>query len=211
MSKVAITQVRPSHYFGIAYDTKRRFCSYWHQIQESIALKPERMLEIGIGNSFVSRYLKERGLNIVTLDFNKQLIPDIAGSILNLPFVAESFDLVTCFQVIEHLPFNDLPQALSEMFRVSKVFALLSTIDRSRVLCCRLSVPLIGEIQRLIPLPNLVKPRHKFGRHYWEIGEDGYSLNRIKKEIKTTGFETVRTYRVFENPNHRFFILRKKR
>ena len=27
-------QVKPDHYYKITYDTKERFCSYWHQIHE---------------------------------------------------------------------------------------------------------------------------------------------------------------------------------
>ncbi|MHA1380617.1 MAG: hypothetical protein ACTSRG_19795 [Candidatus Helarchaeota archaeon] len=51
---------------------------------------------------------------------------------------------------------------------------------------------------------------HKFnGEHYWEIGKAGYPLSKIIKDIQKTGFEVEKTYRVFENPYHRFFILRK--
>jgi len=65
-------QVEPDHYYNIIYDTKERFCSYWHQIQEVLLLKPSEVLEIGIGNGFVSRYLKERGINVTTLDIDKK-------------------------------------------------------------------------------------------------------------------------------------------
>lgn len=203
-------QVEPEAYFNEQYNSKRRFCSYWHQIKESISLKPERMLEIGVGNSFVSNYLKERGLSIITLDIDKRLKPDIVGTILELPFADESFDVVGCFEVIEHLSFSDLNRALSEIFRVSKSFAVLSTIDVSRANRFNVEVPLVGEIKRLIPLPRIRKLVHNFdGQHYWEIGKAGYSLKRVVMEIQNAGFQVLRTYRVFENYHHRFFILRK--
>jgi len=47
------------------------------------------------------------------------------------------------------------------------------------------------------------------GEHYWEIGKIDYSLNKIVNDIQNTGFKIEKTYRVFENPYHRFFILRK--
>ena len=63
----------------------------------------------------------------------------------------------------------------------------------------------------LVPLPRLKNPTHKFdGEHYWKIGKAEYPLNKIINEIQKAGFWVEKTYsRVFENPYHRFFILRK--
>ena len=35
------TQVEPNHYFSKSYDSKERFISYWHQINEIIKLNPK--------------------------------------------------------------------------------------------------------------------------------------------------------------------------
>lgn len=71
--------------------------------------------------------------------------------------------------------------------------------------------PKIGGIKKLIPLPRLKKPIHKFGgEHYWEIGKTGYPLDRIINNIKKKGFNIERTYRIFEHSYHWFFILKKK-
>jgi hypothetical protein len=45
--------------------------------------------------------------------------------------------------------------------------------------------------------------------HYWEIGALNYPLNRIKEDINKEGFNIQKTYRIFEHPYHRLFILRK--
>jgi len=37
-------QVKPSHYFQRNYDTKERFISYWHQVNEIIELEPNSVL-----------------------------------------------------------------------------------------------------------------------------------------------------------------------
>ena len=55
------------------------------------------MLEIGIGNGFVSKYLKERKIKVTTVDIDERLNPDIAGSVLELPFAKGSFDVVACY------------------------------------------------------------------------------------------------------------------
>ena len=54
------------------------------------------------------------------------------------------------------------------------------------------------------------KSLHKFnGEHYWEIGKAGYPLSKIIMDIQRAGFKVEKTYRVFEFPYHRFFILKK--
>ncbi|AEM78220.1 class I SAM-dependent methyltransferase [Thermoanaerobacter wiegelii] len=203
-------QVDPGHYFNKSYDTKERFISYWHQINEIMELNPKKVLEIGVGNGFVSKYLKERGVNVVTLDIDERLKPDAVGSVLDIPFSESSFDVVACYEVLEHLPYENFKKALSEIFRVSKSYAILSLPDASRVYRLYVHIPRVGIIKKLIPLPRLRPPVHKFdGEHYWEIGKAGYPLNKITKDIESVGFNIVKTYRVFEYPYHRFFALKK--
>lgn len=216
-----MTRVWPYHYNN--YDSKERFCSYWHQINEVISVTPEKVLEVGIGNGFVSNYIKNRGIKVITLDIDKRLNPDIVGSVLELALPNESFDVVTCCEVLEHLAYKDFRKALSEMFRVSKSRAIVSLPDISRVYRVHVYIPKIGEIKKLISLPWIKKPTHNFNQeyyldrgeygysipHYWEIGEVGYSLSKISNDIKSIGFKIAKTYRVFEKPYHRFFVLAK--
>jgi 2-polyprenyl-3-methyl-5-hydroxy-6-metoxy-1,4-benzoquinol methylase len=202
-------QDRPEHYSIASYNSKERFCSYWHQIHEIIRLKPKKVIEIGVGNGFVSEYLKKRGINIITLDINKELNPDVVGNILDLPFLKKSFDVVACYEVLEHLPYEDIQRALSEIFRICQSYAILSLPDISRTYRFNLQVPKIGEIKILIPLPRIKKQIHKFdGEHHWEIGKSGYMLDRIINDINEAGFKIEETYRVFEYPYHRFFVLK---
>ena len=50
----------------------------------------------------------------------------VAGSVVDLPFPDRSFDVVGCFEVLEHLP-GDLPRrALSELARVARQAVVLS-------------------------------------------------------------------------------------
>lgn len=203
-------QVKPDHYFNKTYDSKGRFCSYWHQINEIIALRPKEALEIGIGNGFVSKYLKGRGVNVTTLDIDKRLNPDVVGSVLKIPFIDESFEVVTCYEVLEHLPYRDFSKVLSEIYRVSKSYVILSLPDLSRVCRFGIQVPKMGELKMLIPLPRLKPLVREFkGGHYWNIGTVGYSLRKIKRAICDARFKIERGYRVFEIPWHRFFVLKK--
>ena len=48
-------------------------------------------------------------------------------------------------------------------------------------------------------------------KHYQEIGKVSYPLSKITKDIRRAGFKILKTYRIFENPYHRFFILKKEK
>ena len=210
MLRRKLVSVVPNHYFSVSYNSKGRFCSYWHQIDEIISLKPSSVLEIGIGNKFVSNYLKEYGVNVVTFDIDIRLNPNIVGSVLFLPFAENSFDVIVCYEVLEHIPYKYFRKALFEIYRVvnSKVVISLPDIER----CYKIHFKFLKrvEVKKYIEVPRRNKPIHKFdGEHYWEIGKQGYSLNRICQEIVESGFRIKRTYRVFENTYHRFFVLEK--
>lgn len=205
-------QVEPGHYFDKSYDSKERIISYWYQAKEIIELNPKKVLEIGIGNGFVSQYLQNRKINVVTLDIDERLEPDISGSILDIPFADSSFDTIASYEVLEHLPYEDAQKALSEIYRVSQKHVIISLPDCTLAYRFCLSIPKIGMINKLIPVPRLKAPQHIFdGQHYWEIGKMGYPQNKIISDIQKSGFKIKRTYRLFENPYHRFFILEKRR
>jgi 2-polyprenyl-3-methyl-5-hydroxy-6-metoxy-1,4-benzoquinol methylase len=191
------------------YDTKARFCSYWHQIDEIVTRKPTRMLEIGIGNGFVSSYLLKRGFNVLTLDIDKKLGPIVESSVLNIPFFDGVFDVVACYEVLEHLPYMNFEKALAEMLRVSSSYVLLSLPDANKVYRIYAQIPKL-EFIKLIQFPRLKKiPNYSDGGHHWEIGRANYKLETVIDAIKKAGFKIERTYRAFEMPYHRFFILKK--
>jgi SAM-dependent methyltransferase len=204
-------QVEPSHYARPGYDYKGRFISYWHQIDEIVQQRPATTLEIGIGNGFVSSYLRERGYAVTTVDHDRRLGPDITASVLALPLQDECFDVVACFEVLEHLPFEAVPQALSELRRVSRRSVLISIPDTSRAYPSQISVPKLGQFRFVLSLPRIRLLRHRFdGQHYWVVGEDGYPMKRIEHELSRARLDVRRTYRPFENHGHRFFITERR-
>ncbi len=201
-------QVKKNHYVEELYDKKSRFISYWHQIDEVRKTMPVSVLEIGVGNGLVRDYLKRLGLDIITVDIDQRLHPDLVGSVLDMPVPDDAYDTVSCFQVLEHLPFDDFLSAARELARVSRKYVILSLPDVHRVFTMHGRVPGFGSYQAMVPIPRLKKLEHQFdGEHYWEIGKAGYSVGRIKRELNRAGLILKHTYRVAENPYHRFFIL----
>jgi ubiquinone/menaquinone biosynthesis C-methylase UbiE len=198
------------HFFSQLYDSKARFNSYWHQINETLLLAPSKILEIGIGNKFVSKYLLERNMKVITLDIEESLKPDISGSIQSIPFKDNSFNLVICCELLEHLPYRNFKGALRELHRVSKKNIILSLPDVTTVYRINIELPRLKPIKLLIPHLFHRPTRHQYnGVHYWEIGKVDYPLKRIIKDIQISGFKIIKTYRVFEFYFHRLFLLEK--
>ncbi|MDF1596994.1 MAG: class I SAM-dependent methyltransferase [Acidimicrobiia bacterium] len=64
----------------------------------------------------IRRYLESAGIRYVGLDLESKLPIDIQADATMLPFRDGTFDVIICYQVLEHIP-NDLT-ALEEMARV---------------------------------------------------------------------------------------------
>src|SRR3989344_1891544 len=204
-------QVEPHVYKTLDYIDKPRWISLWSQIYEVDRTKPNTVLEIGIGNKLVSETLNLIGYRVTTIDIDRRLNPDIVGDVRKLPFPPNKFDTILCAEVLEHMPFTDVPSALKELHRVARRFVIL-TLPHDYLTYFSVSgkvFPYIKQISLLAAIPRLQK--HTFdGQHHWEIGKRGYSLGRIKNLIRNSGFSIDKTYRLFENPYHRFFILSKE-
>mgnify|MGYP001080392247 CR=1 FL=1 len=205
--------VKNDHYKNMTYSSKGRFASYWHQIYDVTSLNPDTILEIGIGNGFFYNFIKQNfNVNIHSLDVNPGLNPDHIGSVTNIPIYDKMYDCVACFQVLEHLTFDNFEAAIAEMKRLTRKWIVLSLPDRNRFVGFKIhrkSFP-IKKREFKINIPYLKPNTLKFkGEHYWEIGAKGYPLKKIKSIFINSDLKIIRTYRVFEHPIHRFFILEK--
>jgi len=179
------------------YDTKARFVSYWHQINEIISLKPKTVLEIGIGYGLVSDYLRKNlKINVTTLDTNGELNPDIIASLFNIGF--EKYEAVACFQVLEHFPLASLPKALQCLKSVSSKYIIISLPDRRKKL--RISLPFLRE--KTIRLPINRKKIEK--THHWEIE----NLTEIRSKILEQHLIIIKEYPIYETDNRMFVLMR---
>jgi len=84
----------------------------------SDAFQGLKILDVGPGNSTFPTYLQSKGAAVTTIDLPQPLDPPFSyqkwryrrsgvatdqGSVLDLPYEDDSFDLVTCISTIEHL------------------------------------------------------------------------------------------------------------
>jgi SAM-dependent methyltransferase len=122
-------QVAAEHYWSRDYNSKERFCSFWHQLDAVLSLEPQTVLEIGPGAGLVTDWLRRSGLEVTTLDIDPAVGANVAGSVVEAPFPDDAFDVVLCAEVLEHLPWPDAERALAEIARVMRKGAVVSVPD----------------------------------------------------------------------------------
>ena len=108
-------------------------------IGERVALlEPETFLDCGCGEGFVAQMLLSRLPSLQLTGFDVSPAASLlaarrnpgasfaAASIFELPFADRSFDVVGCFEVLEHQPDASPKAALREMARVARRAVVLS-------------------------------------------------------------------------------------
>ena len=79
--------------------------------------RPHKMLHFAPEQAFYKRFRKMKNLNYTTTDLNSPLA-DVKADICDLPFEENSFDIIFCNHVLEHIP--DDKKAMQELFRILK-------------------------------------------------------------------------------------------
>jgi SAM-dependent methyltransferase len=189
--------------------------SYIYQLNFALESEPHRILYVGKGTG-VAPYLLSRcqgNPEVVTLDTDERYKPDIIGSVLDIPFENNSFDVTVCCQVLEHIPFDSFLRALREMYRVTKDHLVLSLPDRRFFCGFRIRMPLINigfqlNFPRFFARPSHEKRLADTG-HYWEIELKQTPFRKVKKAIKDSGWITDKVTRVYDRSCHTFFYLHK--
>ena len=79
--------------------------------------KPLNVLHVAPEQAFYKRFKKQKNLTYITTDLYSPLA-DVKADLCALPFEDDSFDVIFCNHVLEHIP--DDAQAMRELYRVMK-------------------------------------------------------------------------------------------
>jgi ubiquinone/menaquinone biosynthesis C-methylase UbiE len=196
------------------YLTAGRFHSYAHQLATIVEAAPASVLEIGVGSGFIAESLAHADIAVTTLDVREDLDPDLVGSVTQIPADDGSYDVSSCCQVLEHLPFSDVPGALGELVRVSRDRVVLSVPDSTRDAHLEIRAWKLGRRGIDLPVPTRsarpLPQRHRdWMHHQWEIGFEGVGLREMKSAIAAVGV-CERHWRVPEMPWHHFFLIKSR-
>lgn len=95
--------------------------------------KPLKVLHFAPEQAFYKRFRNQKNLEYITTDLYSPLA-DVKADICNLPFKDNSFDMVLCNHVLEHI--SDDTKAMKELYRVLKpggvgIFQIPQDLNRS--------------------------------------------------------------------------------
>jgi len=153
-----------------------------------------RVLHFAPEQAFYSRFKKMKNLDYVTTDLNSPLA-DIKADICNLPFDDNSFDVIFCNHVLEHIP-ND-EKAIQELFRVMKkggwgIFQIPQDLSREHtfeddsIIDKKERAKIFGQYDHV----------RVYGRDYFErLRKVGFRVEEIDY-TKKLGDDTVKKYRL---------------
>jgi 2-polyprenyl-3-methyl-5-hydroxy-6-metoxy-1,4-benzoquinol methylase len=202
-------QVAPSHYDFERYDDAERWMSYWHQLRVVLAVRPRTVLEIGPGSGVFRNYLRSVKVDVKTFDLDATRDVDFVGDITKLDEVLPpglTFDAVCAFQVLEHLPFDQLETCLANIARRSNGHVFISLPYRG--LRVRLGF-WWGDHYLTLGHKFMLPWRHKpCPEHYWELG---YPITARKlTRVLEKHLEVVHRGFIRENPYHYLWQLKTR-
>ena len=173
-----------------------RFATHWHQFQEVLRTTPAngKVLEVGPGNGHVTWLLRMVGFDVTTADYDPDRDPDVVADITDLnQFDNFQFDTVLAAEVLEHIPFCEVPKAISELSRVAR--SLVISVPAPFVgVAIALNVPKLNPIRFHVGFP-LLKTHRYDGMHYWELGKRPTGVNRFLALFRDSGLTIARHYR----------------
>lgn len=172
-----------------------------------------RILDIGCGNGYVSSILISQN-EVIGLDLSRLALMQakmvglntVLSDLTILPFKDRSFDVVLALDILEHL--FDPVSLLKEANRVlRKDGILLISVPNASNIATRFLFLLKGDINDMADINDIRNPDFIFSEHI-----RFFSDNKIKKAIKSTGFE-VEIIQYYLQPyfvtNQKFNMLRK--
>ena len=92
---------------------------------------PKTILDVGCGAGVVTKKLRDEGFDAIGIDFSPDAGKEIPGyfkvaDARDIPYPDNSFDMVLCTGVLEHIEEKDIDQVYSEMKRVGgKIMATI--------------------------------------------------------------------------------------
>jgi len=190
------TQVSQEHFFTKEYLNKERFLALREQLLVCLETNGNSFLEIGPGPNLLTPLLKQFGKSTTTLDISDELKPDIVGDLFHIPCDADTFDVSCAFQVLEHILFDKLSLALSEMNRVSKGKVIFSVPDHAGLKRPQFRVLLNawGREIKYEHLKRIYSDISNPAQHCWEIGCRGIDIHCLMDSINKANLHCLKHY-----------------
>lgn len=171
------------------------------------SINPDNILDIGCGGGLFISELQKHGYKIIGIDISYNLLSKIrenkilvCGRSELLPFKDNSFNLVLCTEVLEHI--FDLDKALNEIKRIVKNNGYV-IITVPNLHCYDGIEGATGIITKTINVINYIRKIagkdeiYKFG---WNTHLHKHPPNKWKKIFKDNGLKVETSFPIFISP-----------
>lgn len=194
-------------YYTENYFSYNQLWSFIEQIYHIKQFQPQSVIEIGVGNGFVSEFLKRMGIKVKTFDINPNLMPDIVAPLQDIGNYVKpnEFNLISCCEVLEHLPFEEFESSIRKFSNLSNnLFLSLPNHGRYYGFGGLVKLPKFSRWMGIwfrFPLGKSRLP----DMHFWEVD---YNQQTSKKQIinlLAKYYRRVDTGHFKANPYHCFF------
>lgn len=155
----------------------------------------KRIIDLGAGEGvLVKRCVKELSLDMFGLDLNYESKYVVHGDILDMDYPDNSFDIVTCLDVIEHMHFFQQEIALTHMLRILKPRGrLLLSVPNLAHLASRFTFFFLGKLLRTSTIDRHIGDRP--GGEYLDLLRTvGFNIERVKGMFPTLPLISLLTY-----------------
>ncbi|HMO45585.1 MAG TPA: methyltransferase domain-containing protein [Rubrivivax sp.] len=175
---------------------------HFHVLHDLVEHEHGDLLEVGTGDGVVRRCVQPFVRRCTVLDINPGLQPDVLADLLDPPAdLAGAFDAVVCTEVLEHLPFERLPLALTRLHGFLRAGGRLYLTLPHR----KAHALWVSPRQRLHPLrfpvglTSLSEAWNRFVRrriwidphHCWEIGDGRVRRAQVEQRLQAAGLKTL--------------------
>lgn len=122
-----VNSVKKIIFYRMHPDTALRYTPIVNYLKQKKLIKSS-ILEIGSGSYGITPYLKLPidGVDVMFDEGKFDLLHQIEGSALDLPFLDSQYDVVILSDVLEHIPKKYREKSLKESIRVAKKVVLIS-------------------------------------------------------------------------------------
>lgn len=156
--------------------------------------KDKIILDMGCGEGILVEQYRNKGYNITGMDLYYSSEFVIKGDITDTKLDSDSYDLILCLDVIEHLNFEEQEKALKEIHRILKNDGiLLAAIPNLAHFASRLSFLLTGRLFRTSKIE-----RHKGDRpidEYIDLIKNYFTIVKRKGIFPTFPISAIVTYK----------------
>jgi uridylate kinase len=138
-SKGAYKMANVDTFFGKAVHSLSNF---YRAFLIRVFLNPKTVLDVGCGTGHLVKYLRQMGIDAYGVELSSHAL-ELAeeasrpylrqGDIVKLPYGDDEFDLVTSFDVLEHIERSKIKKSVEESIRISKKYVLHKVYTRENL------------------------------------------------------------------------------